>query len=166
MQTKLTIIMFLLGFASPAALHARPKAPFSVCVIQSKIPDKDELKRVKNIQKHLKSRFEGIVAGSSPEDCEADLYLLRALEGKEDSRDWTAGTGTGLAKTATVGLRIVGFAHDNYDEPAVDQLFAGKQGFMTRGSWSSKGGAEKNAIKKIHEWADENREAIAEALQQ
>ena len=44
-------------------------------------------------------------------------------------------------------------------------MFAGNQGFMTRGSWSSKGGAEKDAVKKIHEWADENREAIAEALQ-
>ena len=154
----------------PISVSARPKAPFSVCVIQSRIPtDKKEQKREKNIQKHLKSRFEGeISAGVSPEACSADLYLLRVSQDKEERGVFGQFLWDGFKKppTAHVELRIVGFAPGQAEEePAVDQMFAGKQAWITTGLSTNNGSAEKDAVKKIHKWADENREAIAEALQ-
>jgi len=149
------------GFLIPSLAQARDKAPFSICVITSDIPDKDELKRVKNLIKHLDSRFLATSTGTEPETCSSNLYLIRMSQETENDSGFASGFGSDGSQTTVTTLKVIGF--DVSEEVAVDQIFEGGTG-KWGWSFSKKGGSEKKVVKKIYEWADDNQVVIAAKL--
>ena len=90
-NTNQLLTTFAMVFLVSVYTEARPKAPFTVCVIQSDIPDSDEKKRVKNILKHLGSRFEGATSGT-PDECSAHLIMVRSSEDEKMGISYDDGT--------------------------------------------------------------------------
>ncbi len=151
----MTILIVLAAYA----VGARDKAPFSVCVPIEELPSPDDKKQYKRLADNIESRFTGPVELVEFEKCASDLIAMTAsiAMSQENSGSWLSN------QSAVVDLQILG---KRDGEVVISQTFEAKQGrfSLSRGITSGKGNATKNAVKKFHTWADENRDAIAQKL--